>query len=687
MFQQRRDFNRYLKEAKKGNRDAQRSLAACYMEGVGCRADPDEAAVWLQKASSKEQSPSTAPSSPQRKHPKPSRLASWVGGKSHRIIHKSPTTVPLSPNSKKSRPVYRKSHSNNKIMDIELEESYDKDHSSNHFDEQEDHVTVATASSSVTSKTSKSVSKKRYQRRWSIGTSGVASNHQHPAGASASTAAAEQTTSSSSIPLSPKSPQQSQTRYTDERKYYSEENEDSDDGMYGYVQSQPPVPSSSQSAAPAPKPRKKKKQFAKRLSMDAALSLVNSTATTSSSHSNNKAKRSSMRRRSAYAVPGGDSGVDRERMLNYNTNYLVSRANELDHHASEMCKEGKFEQAFMFFERALELKRSTLEAGQEQEKRTKKSHKNSAITEDQEAQMATMLASMATSINNMTYLKQRRGQASADETMAAYIKSLQIKREVLGPDHLSVGKTLSNIGSVFYLKKEFVPALKAYENAYDIMAAQLGSHDLEVGTVLANLGDVHFQMGHREEALSYYKRAIDIRWVPLGNNDPKVVRLLERTAWLEMGQQPCKDDFSDSDDEEYVRDEQRKKQNFQNELHALQNELDEEIQKINLEIFNERTNSMEIDSDDDGGDQPTPMQRESQSERPSISAQQSNSARLSTSFRALKLSFVATQKPLELGNIGESEDESDGGDDESSKSSASVHSSPPDLHYWTYKEC
>jgi hypothetical protein len=63
-----------------------------------------------------------------------------------------------------------------------------------------------------------------------------------------------------------------------------------------------------------------------------------------------------------------------------------------------------------------------------------------------------IIAPVATSINNMTYLKQRTGQASAHKTMASYLKSLQTKREILGPNHLSVGKTLNNIGSVFYLQ-------------------------------------------------------------------------------------------------------------------------------------------------------------------------------------------------------------------------------------------
>jgi tetratricopeptide (TPR) repeat protein len=97
-------------------------------------------------------------------------------------------------------------------------------------------------------------------------------------------------------------------------------------------------------------------------------------------------------------------------------------------------------------------------------------------------------------------LKQRAG-TQYRETMASYLKSLQIKRDILGPDHLSVGKTLNNIGSVFYLKREFEPAMAAYKEACRIMTAKLGSEHLDVGTVICNIGDVYCATGITAEAL------------------------------------------------------------------------------------------------------------------------------------------------------------------------------------------
>mmetsp|Transcript_21186 Transcript_21186/g.58635 ORF Transcript_21186/g.58635 Transcript_21186/m.58635 type:complete len:839 (-) Transcript_21186:649-3165(-) len=272
-------------------------------------------------------------------------------------------------------------------------------------------------------------------------------------------------------------------------------------------------------------------------------------------------------------------------------NRVAQEAADLDKEGNVYFEKGDFDKAFMSYERALKLKRATLQEDPAE-------GKNEDMLNETEAQKASILASVATSINNMTYLRQRAGQATADETMAAYLKSLQIKREILGVNHLSVGKTLNNIGSVFYLKKEFVPALKAYENAHDIMSAQLGADHLDVGTVLSNIGDVHSALRHRREALEFYRRALDIRWTKLGRADPKVIRLLEQSAALLTGRQPKKeqDELSESEDEEFVKEDEKKREVFKAECRALAQEVVADIKffdsmerKIALEMVKQKT--------------------------------------------------------------------------------------------------
>uniref|UniRef100_A0A7S3KYE7 Kinesin light chain n=1 Tax=Amphora coffeiformis TaxID=265554 RepID=A0A7S3KYE7_9STRA len=250
-------------------------------------------------------------------------------------------------------------------------------------------------------------------------------------------------------------------------------------------------------------------------------------------------------------------------------NRITKEAAAWDKKGTEHFENGDYDQAFLCYEKALTLKRQTL----------KPKH-----TEDADSNEASLMASVATSINNMTYLRQRAGQATADETMAAYLQSLQMKREILGPHHLSVGKTLNNIGSVFYLQRDYEPALKAYLQAFAIMEQQLGASHLDVGTVLSNVGDVYFAMRHKEEAKDHYRKALDVRWGALGPSDPKVVRLMEQLAFLETGRQPSRDeeDLSDSENEEFAVEDRLRHERFQEEVRILHDELAEDMKFFDL---------------------------------------------------------------------------------------------------------
>jgi tetratricopeptide (TPR) repeat protein len=267
---------------------------------------------------------------------------------------------------------------------------------------------------------------------------------------------------------------------------------------------------------------------------------------------------------------------------------LVTRAvAALDKAGNELFAQGRYEDAFLRYERALLLKKRTLADGDADEKpESNGSHLNKHHHSGTKEQKANILASVATSINNITYIKQRTGQASNEETMASYLKSLQIKRDILGPDHLSVGKTLNNIGSVFYLKKEYDPALTAYKDAYRIMEHKLGSDHLDVGTVVSNVGDVYFALGDKAEAQEHYNRALDIRWSKLGSKDPKVVRLMQQVAMLETGVQPdvemCAEGVA-PEEAEIIREMERHRMSvFIEDIQKLQAEVKEDMKFFDL---------------------------------------------------------------------------------------------------------
>jgi len=278
-------------------------------------------------------------------------------------------------------------------------------------------------------------------------------------------------------------------------------------------------------------------------------------------------------------------------------NQVTKAVEALDKAGNDLFAQGEYEQAYQRYERALLLKRSALLYNQDNNgQETTTTNNGPTLSNEldkadtvsgqqpQPDQRASVVASMATSINNMTYIRQRAGLATTEETMASYLKSLQMKRSILGPDHLSVGKTLNNIGSVFYLKKEYEAALSAYKDAHRIMATNLGESHGDVGTVVSNIGDVYFAMNQKSQALDHYRQALNIRWTILGPGDPKVARLMNQIAGLETGEQPVKaiDDQSDSEDEAFGDDEQHRSSIFKEDVNTLQRELQEDMQFFDL---------------------------------------------------------------------------------------------------------
>lgn len=219
------------------------------------------------------------------------------------------------------------------------------------------------------------------------------------------------------------------------------------------------------------------------------------------------------------------------RALGREAERIARAAAALDNKGNELFERGHFDKAMSCYGKALKLKRRTfahlLEEADDMEEQL-------MMCEEKKADPQ-MLVSMATSINNIAYLRQRNGDATPEETAAAYKKSLKIKRRILGNDSLSVGKTLNNIGSVHYLKREFALALPAYDEALKVMKANLGDKHPDVATVMSNIGDVYLGQGNPEISLLKYRQALAIRWESFGEKDPRVVRLLEKIAKVEIG--------------------------------------------------------------------------------------------------------------------------------------------------------
>jgi len=235
----------------------------------------------------------------------------------------------------------------------------------------------------------------------------------------------------------------------------------------------------------------------------------------------------------AVTIASTASSKSKAKAMHRKSERNARAASALDDKGNELFEKGYFDRAMACYTKALKLKRRTFAHLLEETEDVE----DTFIMLDDDGKPADpdALVSMATSINNIGYLRQRSGDATPEETMAAYKKSLRIKRRILGNDSLSVGKTLNNIGSVHYLKRDFERALAAYDEALEIMKANLGDKHPDVATVMSNVGDVYLAQDNKEISIKNYRMALAIRWEAFGERSPRVVRLLEKISNLEIG--------------------------------------------------------------------------------------------------------------------------------------------------------
>eukprot|EP00957_Ditylum_brightwellii_P165637 12609165-Ditylum_brightwellii.AAC.1 len=75
--------------------------------------------------------------------------------------------------------------------------------------------------------------------------------------------------------------------------------------------------------------------------------------------------------------------------------------------------------------------------------------------------------------------------------MEFYLRSLLIRRSVLGNEHRDVATTLNNIGRIHFAYGEYDEAHDIYTEALRQRRAILGSDHLDVVASIYNLGQTH----------------------------------------------------------------------------------------------------------------------------------------------------------------------------------------------------
>ncbi len=101
-----------------------------------------------------------------------------------------------------------------------------------------------------------------------------------------------------------------------------------------------------------------------------------------------------------------------------------------------------------------------------------------------------------------------------------YEKSLQIRKEAVGENHLDYASSLNNLATLYLKMGKYSEALPLYKEALKIRKEILGENHSDYATSLNNLGLLYKNMGNYSSALPLYKEAIRIDKKVFGENHP-----------------------------------------------------------------------------------------------------------------------------------------------------------------------
>jgi CHAT domain-containing protein/Tfp pilus assembly protein PilF len=122
----------------------------------------------------------------------------------------------------------------------------------------------------------------------------------------------------------------------------------------------------------------------------------------------------------------------------------------------------------------------------------------------------------------------RKGQHAEATPLAR--EALEIREKLLGPEHLDVAASLSNLGEVLSAQGAYAEARTLFERALAIREKALGKENLDVATSLNSLGMTLQRQGAYGEARARYEQALEIREKVRGKDHPDVAQSLNNLA-------------------------------------------------------------------------------------------------------------------------------------------------------------
>jgi tetratricopeptide (TPR) repeat protein len=139
-------------------------------------------------------------------------------------------------------------------------------------------------------------------------------------------------------------------------------------------------------------------------------------------------------------------------------------------------------------------------------------------------------AALATNLNNLAELYYSIGRYIDAEPL--YLKSLTIREQKLGENHLDTATSLNNLAGLYYSIGKYAEAEPLYVRSLAINQQQLGENHPDTATSLNNLAALYRSIGRYTDAELLYLRSININQQQLGVKHPAIATNLNNLAGL-----------------------------------------------------------------------------------------------------------------------------------------------------------
>ncbi len=128
----------------------------------------------------------------------------------------------------------------------------------------------------------------------------------------------------------------------------------------------------------------------------------------------------------------------------------------------------------------------------------------------------------------------QRVDDDSSESLALYERSLAIRLEHLGPEHVYTGFTLDHLGSLLLARGDHVRARECLARGKAIIEARLGLEHPSLSTPLVGLAALDLIGGDGAAARVWVERAISIEERALGPTNPRLASTLHTLALIHL---------------------------------------------------------------------------------------------------------------------------------------------------------